>query len=121
MRILNLVGAASHMIGQYGSREATVQPIGNFNAEGHAVIIRIAPGGVLGLHEAASQQLFIILAGEGWVSAGDSDPVSIRTGQAVLWDAGEQHETRSVEGLTALVLEGNVLSLALENEGGPAS
>jgi quercetin dioxygenase-like cupin family protein len=80
-------------------------------AEAHVVVIEIAPGGVVARHPAASAQLFAIVSGSGWVSGGDGDRVPIRTGEAVVWEPGEEHESGSDEGMTALVVEAESLAV----------
>jgi hypothetical protein len=59
----------------------------------------------LGRHPALSTQLFCVVQGDGEVSGADGIPVSIEAGQAALWEAGEEHETTTTEGLTAIVIE----------------
>ena len=52
-----------------------------------------------------------MLTGDAVVSGGSdgSDgPVTIGPGQAAVWEPYEPHETRTTEGLTALVLEGEL-------------
>jgi quercetin dioxygenase-like cupin family protein len=68
-------------------------------------VIEIAPGGVVGRHPAAVSQLFVVVRGSGWVSGADGEREPIEAGQAVLWDQGEEHESGSDTGMTALVLE----------------
>jgi len=87
----------------------TVEPLTRPLAEGapfQAAIFRIAPGGRLARHPAAAPQLLAVLEGSGVVSGGDGVEEPIRAGEAVVWDEGEEHETRSDAGLVALVLEG---------------
>ena len=67
--------------------------------------MRLGPGGVLGRHPAASAQLFCVVEGEGEFSDADGIPVTIGVGQAVLWEAGEVHETTTRTGLTAIIFE----------------
>jgi mannose-6-phosphate isomerase-like protein (cupin superfamily) len=67
--------------------------------------MRLGPKGILGRHPALSAQLFCVVQGEGEVSGADGSPVSIQAGQAVLWDAGEEHETTTTKGLSAIILE----------------
>jgi hypothetical protein len=73
--------------------------------EAHVVVIDIGAGGTVGRHPAAAQQLFVVVRGSGWVAGGDGGREEIESGGAVLWDAGEEHESGSDEGMTALVVE----------------
>ena len=71
-----------------------------------AAIFRLAPGGRIARHPAAVPQVLAVLEGSGFVSGGDGIEEPIHAGEAVVWSAGEQHETRIDDGLVALVLEG---------------
>ena len=78
-------------------------------AEAHAVVIEIAPGGLVARHPAVVPQLFVVVSGSGWVSGAGGEREAIRAGEAVLWDHGEEHESGSKEGMTALVVEAESL------------
>jgi quercetin dioxygenase-like cupin family protein len=78
-------------------------------AEAHAVVIEIAPGGVVARHPTVVPQLFVVVSGSGWVSGADGEREAIRAGKAVLWVQGEEHESGSDEGMTALVVEAESL------------
>jgi hypothetical protein len=47
--------------------------------------------------------------GEGWASGGDGDEQPITAGTAVFWPVGEEHETRTDIGLTAIVVEADAI------------
>ena len=79
--------------------------------EAHVVVIELGAGGNVGRHPAAGQQLFAVLRGSGWVAGGDGVSQELRAGEAVLWEAGEEHESGSDLGLTALVVEADVIDL----------
>ena len=61
--------------------------------------------GVIGGHDAASQQLLVVLSG-GVESATRADVVRLGVGEAVEWQEGEWHETRSLEPSLLLIVEG---------------
>jgi hypothetical protein len=50
-----------------------------------------------------------VLEGDGLVSGGDGEFHPIGPGQAVFWAEGEEHETVSHHGLTALIVEASGL------------
>jgi quercetin dioxygenase-like cupin family protein len=77
--------------------------------DAHAVVIEIAPGGVVARHPAVVTQLFVVVYGSGWVSGANGEREAIQAGEAVLWDQGEEHESSSDEGMTALVVEAESL------------
>ena len=62
--------------------------------------------GLIGRHPTAVQQLFGVVVGEADVSGTDGVFRSIGPGYAALWDVGEEHETRSTSGCTAICIEG---------------
>jgi len=74
-----------------------------------AAVFRLAAGGRIARHPATVPQILAVLEGEGRVSgaAGDLEPIA--AGEAVFWSGGEEHETVSDGGLTALVLEAEEL------------
>ena len=71
-----------------------------------AAICRIAPGGKIRRHPATVPQILAVLDGAGEVCGADDEFQPIAAGEAVFWSAGEEHETRSDAGLTALIIEG---------------
>ena len=89
----------------------TLTPLGRA-AGAQAVRLDFAPGGVLPGHEAGCRQLFAVVRGRGWVRGGeDGERVRLDAGQAVVFEAGEWHESGSPEWMTAIVLESDALEL----------
>jgi len=89
--------------------DVTVAPLTAPLGEGaqiQAAVFRVAPGGGLLRHPATHPQVLAVLDGSGTVSGADGVEEPISAGEAVFWAEGEEHETRSAEGLTALVVEG---------------
>lgn len=74
-----------------------------------AAVFRIATGGCIARHPAIVPQILAVIDGSGEVSGADGISEHIAAGEAVFWAAGEEHETRTDTGLTALVLEGKGL------------
>ena len=91
-----------------GSVNAAVRRLG---ANAHAVVIELGPGGIVARHPAGATQLYAVIQGSGWVSGGDGEREQIRAGEAVLWEPGEEHESGSDEGMTALVVEAESLDV----------
>lgn len=72
--------------------------------------LRLDPSGVVGKHRAAVPQLFVVVEGSGRVRVKDQE-APVEAGQAVLWEAGGEHESRAgPEGMTVVVLEADRLS-----------
>jgi quercetin dioxygenase-like cupin family protein len=82
----------------------TIAPLSTPGAV-RAAIFRLAAGGRIVRHPATTPQILAVLEGEGRVSGDDGGLKPIAMGEAVFWAAGEEHETASDGGLTALVLE----------------
>jgi quercetin dioxygenase-like cupin family protein len=80
-------------------------------AQAHAVVIEIAAGGVVARHPAVVPQLFVVVSGSGWVSGADGEREPIEAAGAVLWEQGEEHESGSDAGMTALVVEAESLDV----------
>jgi mannose-6-phosphate isomerase-like protein (cupin superfamily) len=62
--------------------------------------------GVIGGHEAASKQLLVVLSGR-VVCATPEEHIEIGAGEAVERQAGEWHETRSLEPARLLIVDGD--------------
>lgn len=68
------------------------------------VIAELTAGGLLGRHPAVGPQLLAVTSGTVRVSGGD-DRMDLGAGDAVLFHAGEQHETQAVSAATVAILE----------------
>lgn len=108
MRCFNFNKGNGKSIDAYSSHGATIVHLLR-HTEAFVVTIYLEPGGVLGMHSATEDQLFLVIAGGGQAIAG-RDQCELVAGIGVLWQSGEEHETRAGEqGLTAIVLEGEGL------------
>src|SRR6266508_812375 len=90
----------------------TVAPLTARPASGcpvKAAIFRVAPNGRIARHPATFPQILAVLEGRGRVSGADGELNPIAAGEAVFWAAGEEHETRTESGMTALILEAEEL------------
>jgi mannose-6-phosphate isomerase-like protein (cupin superfamily) len=92
--------------------EVTVVPLTAPLRDGspvQAAIFRVGAGGGLARHPATVPQILAVLAGGGEISGADGAFEPIVAGEAVFWPEGEEHETRTARGLTALIIEGEGL------------
>ncbi|MGR6542751.1 cupin domain-containing protein [Paenibacillus tundrae] len=101
--------ADGRLITAFDSKAAMIAPILRNTAGCHVAFLKLNAGGNVGLHPAVGEQLFFVLEGEGWVEGGDGKRVMITSGEAAFWSNGENHQTGSDHGLTALVIEGEDL------------
>ena len=98
-------------ITHFGSHGATIGGVAHCRGETRLSLLELEPGGVLGLHPAASPQLLLVIEGSGRVRSGAGEPEPIGRGTGAFWAAGEPHETMSERGLTAIVVEAESLEL----------
>ena len=92
----------------------TVAPLSRSIFQGspfQAAVFRVAPGGRIARHPATYPQVLAVLDGSGNVSGAGGGEEPIEAGEAVFWQAGEEHETKSADGLTALIIEGDGLEM----------
>ena len=106
MRILSQF--SEHSVEAHGSSGFTMRGLVR-SEQAHVALAILAPGGVIGRHAAEVPQLFVVVEGSGWVAGGDEERVEVAAGDGVLWDAGEEHEAGTDDGLVALVVESNAL------------
>ena len=112
MEILELGDDVGRLIDRFDSRDARHVALARLGGRGGVSIIRVGADGVLGRHPAVVDQLFYVVDGAGWVAGSDGARIPIRAGQAVHWRSGEDHESGSESGMTALVVEAQQCTLA---------
>lgn len=78
--------------------------------DAHIGCMYLQANGVVGYHQAAMPQLMLIMVGEGYVKGENNQFIRVEAGEAVFWKKGEWHETKTANGLTALVIESNELT-----------
>jgi len=66
----------------------------------------LSSGGVIGYHQAADSQLFLVVRGEGWIRGEAPHKTSVKAGQAAFWEKEEWHESGTETGMLALIIEG---------------
>ena len=105
-------------IGRHGSAGARATRVAAGAGEVSVVCLAVEPGGLIGTHPAASAQLFLVIAGQGWVAGPGGERVAVSAGTAVRWEAGEAHTCGSDTGLTALAVEAGSLEVFGRGLGG---
>jgi quercetin dioxygenase-like cupin family protein len=104
-RLTGLPGGRS--INSFDSVNFTVASLAR---DAHVSVVSLAAGGRIGRHPAGADQCLVVLSGDATVSGRDGLTVDVTTGEVVVWDAGEEHETTTAEGLLALVVEAEGLA-----------
>jgi hypothetical protein len=107
VRILDATVLPDRIIGAFGSTGFTLGHVGHGV---HAIIVRLDAGGRIGRHPTVRAQLLIPLTGRASVSGDTTAAVEIGPGEAVLWETDELHETTTLDGLTAVILEGDEIA-----------
>ncbi|MDH6120090.1 hypothetical protein [Kitasatospora sp. GAS204B] len=110
MRLLP-IDRAEHLIARFSSTGAYATRLAVGTGSYHLTCLSIGPGGTIGTHPAPVEQLFLVIAGEGWISGPDAVRLPISAGTAVLWSAGEEHTSGTDTHLTVLALEGAGLNV----------
>jgi hypothetical protein len=67
--------------------------------------VHIQAGGCIGAHQAGFGQLFLVVAGSGWVAGADGVRVAVNTGQGAYFERGENHSKGSESGLAAIMVQ----------------
>lgn len=106
MRILEFGHVIGNNIDQFGSTNVSISRVFPSIAHVHVSCMNFGHDGVVGYHQATVRQLFVVVAGSGWVRGESEVRSSIRTGQAAFWEKDEWHESGSDFGMTAIVIEG---------------
>jgi len=106
MKFYRFDSAVGRPLVAFGSAGAAIAPILRAAGEVQVGCIHLAPGGGVGHHPAVGPQLFLVVAGAGWVRGEDGERRPIRAGRAAFWRDGEGHESGTDAGMTAIVIEG---------------
>lgn len=105
MEFFRFDSGISREITQFSSHNASISPILR-NTTATVGCIHLKENSVLGMHPAACPQLFLIVDGEGWIKTARGEQIAVEKGTAVFWTEGEEHESGSYLGMTAIVIEG---------------
>jgi redox-sensitive bicupin YhaK (pirin superfamily) len=107
MRIVDVSALQPRTIEKFGSRGFT---IGTLCPDAYVAAATLEAEGRIGRHPAVADQCLLVIEGRAHVSGGDGSTVEIEAGQAALWMAGEDHETRTEDGARVLIIEGHGLA-----------
>ncbi|MFD1677474.1 cupin [Alicyclobacillus fodiniaquatilis] len=72
--------------------------------------VYLEAGGIIGFHQALSAQLLLVVHGPASVRCDSESEVCVSVGDAVFWEKGEWHETKTETGLMAIVIESEALN-----------
>jgi quercetin dioxygenase-like cupin family protein len=92
-------------ITDYASRGASAHALADGAGEAHVYVVHLAAGGEIGAHPAGFAQLFLVVAGAGWVTGADGVRHAVRAGQGAVIARGEMHAKGSRPGCTAIMIQ----------------
>ncbi|RDY71128.1 cupin domain-containing protein [Halobacillus trueperi] len=78
----------------------------------HIGCMHLEEHGVIGYHQDVVPQLLLVVEGEGMVKGEEKRVTPVSSGDAVYWEKGEWHETKTEAGLTAIVIESEELDVS---------
>jgi len=110
MKIIRLDEIEGKNITKYDSN-AIMRKVLMTKEPSHVGIVHLEEGGIIGYHDATVPQILLIIDGEGWVRTGNEDKVRVITGDAIIWEKGEGHETSTTNGMKAIVIESQGLDI----------
>ena len=105
VRIVHLDASNATPIEAFGSVRANSVAVADGHGEAHAYVITFEPGGLIGPHVAGFGQIFIPIAGKGWIAGEDGVRIAISPGVGGFVTRGETHSKGSETGMTALMIQ----------------
>jgi quercetin dioxygenase-like cupin family protein len=105
LRIIDLRTTPGVPINEFDAFGATAYHVGSGVGGTHVYVVHLAPGGVIGVHEAGFDQIFAPIHGNGWAAGSDGRRRAVAVGEAALIRRGELHSKGSNTGLVALMLQ----------------
>lgn len=112
MKIFRFDSEVGCEIKNFGSINFILSGIANLKTETHVSCAYLGANGVIGYHQAATPQMFLVVQGQGWVRDEVSSHIPTTTGQVAFWEKGEWHESGTDTGLMTIILEGDLLNPA---------
>lgn len=105
MQILTFGRDAAAESPAHGSVGLALSRVARIEGRTQISVVHLGAGGELGAHPATVNQLFMVVAGQGWVSGGGSERQPIQPGRAAFWPANEVVAAGTETGLIAVVVE----------------
>jgi hypothetical protein len=106
MRLVRFRPEQGRQIEHFGSVGFTLAPLASVSG-GRVAGVHVEAGGLIGRHPSVGRQVLAVIGGSALVSGADGVEHAIGAGVAAVWEDGEEHETRTVDGFTGVVVEGD--------------
>ncbi|MGB7876713.1 MAG: hypothetical protein WBL25_20205 [Anaerolineales bacterium] len=105
MKIFRFEPEAGKEDDQFGSLKAIIARVVQMDDEAKINAIYLQPNKSMSHQQAMTQQLFLLVKGNGWVRSESDKILAITEGQAMLWEKDEWHESGTENGMTAVIIE----------------
>ncbi|TYS50644.1 cupin [Rossellomorea marisflavi] len=109
MKIYEFTKESGKTITRFNSSGVTIHPLLKPDSPFQIGYFYLEAKSVLGMHLAMCDQVLMITSGNGWVRVKDGEKRPVKAGMAVYWSEGEEHESGTETGMTAIVAEGSDL------------
>ncbi len=93
---------------QFGSVKAIIARVLQLDDRAEINAVYIHPDERISVQQVMTQQLFLLVDGEGWVKHEVSEKKTVRQGQAVFYGESELPELGTESGMTAVII-GNIV------------
>ena len=114
MQMLNFGPERAELISDYRSHYASAVALASGQGEAHVYCLHLNAGGEIGAHEAGVAQLFLVVAGSGWVSGPEGKRQALGQGQGAFIARGEMHAKGTESGMTAIMVQLTELTTSSE-------
>jgi quercetin dioxygenase-like cupin family protein len=90
---------------QFGSVKAVISKVLQLDDKAEINAVYIRPNESISHQQTVTQQLLLLVEGQGWVKSGPDEKLVIQAGQALFWERDEGHEIGTETGATAVIIE----------------
>ena len=105
MRVIEFSRERAQPIELFNSVAASSSPLGDGHGEAHFYCLYFGPGSQIGQHVAGFDQLFLVVAGEGWAAGPGEQRIKLMAGQGAYFTCGESHSKGSETGMTVIMVQ----------------
>ena len=91
----------------FGSVKAIIARVLQLDNKAEINAVYIHPGEHISVQQAMTQQLFLLVDGEGWMQNDSGEKKTVKQGQAIFWGESELPESGTESGMTAVII-GNI-------------
>lgn len=111
MKLIDLSMDRAQPVTRFSSVGTRSVAVGHGHGEAHVYTLYFDPGGAIGPHPTGFAQLFLPIAGRGWIAGADGIRHEIGEGLGAYLDKGELHAKGSDTGMTAVMIQVDAISV----------